>query len=155
MALHGKQIQSGSVANDRLATASNTASANSVVVSKANAKIDLSYIPVDELNLSGSVAFAEDSFTTLATTADGDAVSAVGLSQTPSQSSVPLIYLNGVLIKGLKYGDKTGSAYFSNTNGSTAAARNALTSGTLLHWNASVAGFQLQPGWSVKLVYTV
>jgi hypothetical protein len=118
-------------------------------------------LAINEFNIEGqsasvseSVAFVEDSFTTLATSSDGEPVSASALSQTPSQSSIPRIYLNGVLIQNLKYGDKTGSAYFSNTNGSTAATRNALTAGTVLYWNASVAGFQLQSGWSVKVVYT-
>ena len=260
MALNGKQLKVGTVTNAKLATASNTAGADVVVLSKPDAKIDLSFLPTDlkpwvatlttegphtllagqinkysratgamilhlpatpaqgtvvdlketglhttavtlttasgttqieNLHDPGSVTSVtldvanlyasykwdalnttwrlvavvnrstvaagqvEDDLDTLETSVDGDAVSLAGLSSEPHQFSVLMLYLNGVLINHVSYGNKTGSIYFSNDGGTTAAVRAALTTGTTLHWNGSVAGFELQSGWTVKVVYSV
>lgn len=151
MTVDGKQLKSATVANSKLATASSTASANSVVLSNANGKIDLGYLPVDEL----SGAFVEDPLETLGTSADGDPMGETGLSSTPGASATVMIYLNGIMIRRVSYGDKTGSVFFSNNDGQTAAERSALAAGSKLYWNGSVAGFQLQAGWSLKVVYTL
>lgn len=260
MALNGKQLKGGTVTNAKLATASNTAGADVVVLSKADAKIDLSFLPTDlrpwaatltgegphtllasqtnkysrasgamtlylpasptqgtvvDLKETGAHTTAvtlttaggttqienlsepgnstavtldvanlyasykwdalnttwrlvavvnrstaaagqvEDVFETLETDVDGEPVSVTGLSALPHQFSVLMLYLNGVLINHVSYGSKIGSVFFSNDGGTTAATRAGLTAGSTLHWNGSVAGFELQSGWSVKVVYSV
>lgn len=269
MALDGKQIKPATVSNSRLETASNIASADAVVLSNADAKIDISFLPTEDLvslpswqpavvgtgtftlqtgrinkysrtgvgamtlqfpstpndgdivelkeigaspntvvlttaagtvNIEGvsssgdatSVTLnvaklylsykwdavnstwrliawvnhsaggggtgstpVQDQLSTLATTADGSPVSAVGLSVEPSPVAIILVYLNGVGINHISYGDKSGSLYLSNDGGTTSVLRSAVTVGTQLYWNGSVAGFQLEPGWTVKVVYSV
>lgn len=104
---------------------------------------------------SGGSSLVEDALTTLATTVDGNPCSSTGLSQDPSAFAIILVYLNGVGINHISYGDKTGSLYFSNDDGATALLRAAVTTGSKLFWNGSVAGFQLQSGWTLRVVYSV
>lgn len=101
----------------------------------------------------GSSTQIEDELTTSVTTTDGNEVSATGLSDTPNAFSVLMVYLNGILLNHISYGSKTGSLYFSNDGGSTAAARVAITTGTKLYWNGSVSGFELESGWIIKVIY--
>lgn len=140
MTVDGKQLKSATVANSKLATASSTASANSVVLSNANGKIDLGYLPVDEL----SGAFVEDPLETLGTSADGDPMGETGLSSTPGASATVMIYLNGIMIRRVSYGDKTGASSSATTMGRLPLNEVHLQRG------ASSTGTEVSQGFSFK-----
>ena len=61
------------------------------------------------------------------------------------------VFVNGVMLQ-LK-GDKTGDCYFSGDGGTTARAFASIASTDTLHWNGSVAGYQLEATDEITLVY--
>lgn len=95
----------------------------------------------------------EDTVSTLATTANGQPAASTGLTVAPLTGAYVLAYLNGVLVGHTSYGNKTGSSYWSNDSGTTALGLSGITLGSKFYWNGSVAGFELESGWSLKFVY--
>jgi hypothetical protein len=89
------------------------------------------------------------------TVADGDALIASGLSNTPLSTSRIRVLVNGVDVGRISYGDKTGSAWFSNDAGATAAPRVAVATGSTLHVNPTVAGFTTNTTDTVSVEYEV
>jgi len=71
MAFKGKQIKDGSVATAKLATASVSPAASSVVVSKTNSKIDIGYIPTDDPLLARNFSYTTLASTDVITVPDG------------------------------------------------------------------------------------
>jgi hypothetical protein len=78
----------------------------------------------------------------LVTSADFAAACSTGLAATPALASYVSVDVNGI---GYTVGNgvKNKDCYFSSDSGTTAKATNALTSGDILYWVGSVAGFQL------------
>lgn len=93
--------------------------------------------------------------TASATTSDGDAACATGLSSTPAQNSYVHVVISGGFIPEIGNGVKTKDAYFSGDSGSTARAFNAIVSGDKLYWNGSIAGVQLATTDLVSFHYNV
>jgi len=63
-----------------------------------------------------------------------------------------MVEVNGISVE-LGDGVKTRSAYFSSNNGLTAAAINSLRAGDELIWNGVIAGFDLESGDEINLIY--
>lgn len=95
----------------------------------------------------------DKNLTASVTSSDGDAAMAATISYTPPGDSMVGVLVNGVQMN-LK-GDKTGDCYFSDDGGTTARALTAITSGDSLHWNGSVAGFQLDANDRISLNYVL
>lgn len=86
--------------------------------------------------------------TASATSSDGDAT---GISIDNTPEGMVQVFVNGIMVY-LK-GDKTGECYFSGDGGTTARTFASIVSTDTLHWNGSVAGYQLEATDSITLVY--
>ena len=86
--------------------------------------------------------------TAAATTNDGDA-SGVDIDDSPA--GMVQVFVNGIMVE-LK-GDKTADCYFSGDGGSTARTLTAIASTDTLHWNGSIAGYQLEITDKITLLY--
>jgi hypothetical protein len=87
----------------------------------------------------------------LNTTLDGDA-SGVFITYTPYQDSNVQIHINGIG-SNLGNGIKTKDCWFSGDGGTTARLVADITSGDELHWNGSIAGYQLETTDEVDVIY--
>lgn len=87
-----------------------------------------------------------------AVSVDGGQASASTITDSPISGS----YIN-VLVNGVDYevgdGVKTKVFYFSNDGGTTARDFDDVAAGDTLHFNPSVAGFNLSAGWRISLNY--
>lgn len=86
--------------------------------------------------------------TASATTADGDA-SGISIDNTPE--GMVQVFVNGMMQE-LK-GDKTGDCFFSSDGGTTAVTLANIAATNTLHWNGSIAGYQLDTSDKITLVY--
>lgn len=86
------------------------------------------------------------------TTGDGDQAFAGSISATPE--GYVIVSVNGNSQQ-LGNGVKTKDCYFSGDSGTTARSFGAIVSGDTLHWNGSVAGFQLAATDKIDLDYVV
>jgi len=87
-----------------------------------------------------------------APTAGDNSPTGITLTYTPYQDSYVMVEVNGISVE-LGDGVKTRSAYFSSNNGLTAAAINSLRAGDELIWNGVIAGFDLESGDEINLIY--
>ena len=87
-----------------------------------------------------------------APTAGDNSPTGITLTYTPYQDSYVMVEINGISVE-LGDGVKTRSAYFSSNNGLTAAAINSLRAGDELIWNGVIAGFDLESGDEINLIY--
>lgn len=87
--------------------------------------------------------------TALVTTADTAQAMTQAIVGTPL--GYVQVFINGALQN--MTGDKVGDCYFSNDGGTTARALGAIVSSDTLHWNGSVAGFELATTDKVTLIY--
>jgi|13_taG_2_1085334.scaffolds.fasta_scaffold00160_8 hypothetical protein len=86
--------------------------------------------------------------TASATSSDGDAT---GISIDNVPEGMVQVFLNGSLQE-LK-GDKTGDCFFSANGGTTAVTLSNIAATNTLHWNGSIAGYQLDTTDKLTLVY--
>ena len=85
------------------------------------------------------------------TSSDGDATG-VFISHTPFGDSLVQVSANGLGV-GVGDGVKTLSCYFSVDGGTTARAMADIEGGDQLYWNGSVAGYELDSGDLLDVVY--
>lgn len=85
------------------------------------------------------------------TSADGDSTE-IAITYTPFSDSSVAIKVNGIEIN-LGDGVKTEAAYFSNDGGTTAKAIANVEAGDILHWNGSIAGYQLDATDDIDISY--
>lgn len=79
-----------------------------------------------------------------ATTADGQLAVSIGIARTPAAGGYVGVRLDGLDIPYVGDGTKVGAwCYFSGDAGVTARAWSAITLGDTLHWQGTVAGFEL------------
>lgn len=86
--------------------------------------------------------------TASATSSDGDAT---GISIDNTPEGMVQVFVNGMMQE-LK-GDKTGDCFFSSDGGTTAVTLSNIAATNTLHWNGSVAGYQLDATDKLTLVY--
>lgn len=86
------------------------------------------------------------------TAVDGAQATATTVAATPAGDSYVKVEVNGV---GAVVGDavKTKDCYFSGDGGTTARDINDIASGDTLHWNGTVAGFELDASDIIDLFY--
>jgi len=109
-------------------------------------------ITLGTTNLTFAVAFTQSSaapvktnkyLTANTTTADGNQATATTVTGSPVAGSFVCADVNG-LLESVGDGTKAGcSCYVSGDGGTTARTFNAIQSGDTIHWNGSVAGYQL------------
>jgi len=88
------------------------------------------------------------------TTSDGDQATATALASTPSNGSFIEVLVNGIQVN-LGNGVKTESCYFSGDSGTTARSFANIVSGDTLHWNGTIAGYQLDATDRLDFNYNV
>jgi hypothetical protein len=90
----------------------------------------------------------------LTTVADGDLACAVGLQSAPEFEGFINVAINGLMVTDIGNATRVGAeAYFSNDGGLTARAWNAIAVGDTIHWQGSVAGYQLAAGDRIDVWY--
>lgn len=90
----------------------------------------------------------------LSTTADGDLACVVPLQKAPALDAFVNVAVNGALISNVGNGSRAACAvYFSNDGGLTACTWNQIAVGSTVHWNGSVAGYQLTPSDRIDVWY--
>lgn len=85
------------------------------------------------------------------TSADVDSTG-IAITYTPFSDSVVTVKVNGIEVN-LGDGVKTKDCYFSNDGGATAKAIADIEAGDILHWNGSVAGYQLDGDDDIDVSY--
>lgn len=89
-----------------------------------------------------------------ATAADGDMACGVAIQQQPSLDAFVNVAINGLLNTNVGNGSRVGcDVYFSGDNGVTARAWNAIVVGDTVHWNGTVAGYQLTTNDRIDVWY--
>lgn len=86
------------------------------------------------------------------TTGDGDQATVTTVVSTPDSDSYVEVLVGGIMVE---VGDavKTKDCYFSNDGGTTAKAIEDIASGDTLHWNGSVAGYELSADMEIDFNY--
>lgn len=87
---------------------------------------------------------------------DGDRACDIAIAVTPVRGAAIRVLVNGLDAGRLGDATKVGVAcYLSEDGGFTAKALNMVLIGDVLHWNASVAGYQLAPTDTVSILYEI
>ena len=90
----------------------------------------------------------------LTTSADGSLACLTPIQQAPSIGAFVSVAINGLLNTKVGDGTRVGcDVYFSGDAGVTARAWSAITAGDTVHWNGSVAGYQLTPSDEIDVWY--
>ena len=113
----------------------------------------------DWVDIGGAAAGSEPTtsnkdMTGSVTTSDGDQATATALASTPAGGSFIEVLVNGIQVN-LGNGVKTESCYFSGDSGATARSFANIVSGDTLHWNGTVAGYQLDATDRLDFNYNV
>lgn len=117
--------------------------------------MDASVTPAKLTDPSGAVLTQDDKeITASVTTSDGDQAFAGSISNTPADDCYVGVMINGAM-QVLGDGVKTKDCYFSNDGGTTARSISAIASGDTLHWNGTVAGYELAATDTIDLLYEV
>jgi hypothetical protein len=96
----------------------------------------------------------------IVTLIDGDQASSSTVSNTPVDGSYVEVKINGIEYE-VGNGVKTKTCYFSGDGGTTARGFSSahingqVQTGDTLHWNGSIATFELVAGWRISLNYLV
>jgi hypothetical protein len=88
------------------------------------------------------------------TTTNGDVACATGMISTPNNGSFVKVTVNGDEPE-IGDGVKAKDCYFSGDAGATAKAFTAIITGDKLHWNGSIAGYQLAITDKISFEYNV
>lgn len=78
----------------------------------------------------------------------------VYITYSPYYDSYVMVEVNGISID-LGDNTKNATAYFSGNNGETAVEIEAIRAGDQLIWNGDIAGFELEVGDEINLIYEV
>lgn len=89
-----------------------------------------------------------------ATHSDGDLACDVAVQTAPAFGAFVYVSVNGVLVTDVGDGTKSGAeCYFSGDNGDTARTWDTISVADTLHWQGSVAGYQLAPSDVIDFWY--
>lgn len=105
---------------------------------------------------SGLIAATQhvDTATASATSSDGDATGyAIDSQLNPAADTHFLVFVNGIAVD--LTSDKLGDCYFSNDSGATALSLTAVQPSSTLHWNGSIAGYQLDTDDQIRVAFSV
>jgi len=76
----------------------------------------------------------------------------ITLTYSPYYDSYVIVEINGISVE-VGNGTKIAPAFFSGNSGLSAASIDSLRAGDELIWNGTIAGFDLEPGDEVNLIY--
>ena len=116
-------------------------------------ELDAIGIAKSELTPDGINTYVDKNLNPIATSGDS-ALTGITISYSPYYDSYVAIEVNGISVE-IGDGVKDKDAYFSGNNGLTAAKIEEIRGGDQLIWNGSSAGFDLEAGDEVNLIYEV
>jgi len=116
-------------------------------------ELDAIGITKSELTPDGISTYVDKNLNPVATSGD-NALTGITISYSPYYDSYVTIEVNGISVV-IGDGIKDADAYFSGNNGLTAAKIEEIRAGDQLIWNGSLAGYDLEEGDEVNLIYEV
>jgi hypothetical protein len=116
-------------------------------------ELDAVGITRSELTPDGISTYVDKNLNPIATTGD-ESPTGITISYSPYYDSYVTIEVNGISVE-LGDGTKDKDAYFSGNHGLTAAKIEEIRAGDQLIWNGTLAGYDLEEGDEVNLIYEV
>lgn len=123
-----------------------------IVGQKLTYSLDASGIGQSSIS-DGIGTYVDKNINPVATSGD-IAATGITITYSPYYDSYVMVEVNGISVE-VGDGVKDKAAYFSGNGGTTAAAIEEIRSGDQLIWNGSIAGYDLEIGDSVNLIYEV
>lgn len=143
---NGINVNANDVEVDPDSSASASIAPVSVTVDGVGVTIDDDTITHSAGTLSASTPTVPDkNLTCSVTSSDGDAATAATVTATPKGDSYVAVFVNGIKyqVAANEAARATSVCYFSNDGGTTARTIADIASGDTIHWNGTVAGFEL------------
>lgn len=115
-------------------------------------QIDTHGITASSLKPSGILTYVDKNLQVQSATSGNGSPTGVHITYSPYYDSYVMVEVNGISVE---VGDNLteSSVYFSSNNGATAVEIEAIRTGDQLIWNAVVAGFELEAGDDINLIY--
>ena len=115
-------------------------------------QIDTHGITASSLKPSGILTYVDKNLQVQSATDGNGSPTGVHITYSPYYDSYVMVEVNGISVE---VGDSLteSSVYFSSNNGATAVEIEAIRTGDQLIWNADVAGFELEAGDDINLIY--
>ena len=120
---------------------------------EVNFNLDAIGISRSELNPDGINTYVDKNINPNNTSGD-TALTGVTISYSPYYDSYVTVEVNGISVE-IGDGVKDVAAYFSGNNGLTAAKIEEIRAGDQLIWNGTLAGYDLEEGDEINLIYEV
>ena len=118
---------------------------------KITYELDAHGITGQELLPNGILTYVDKNVNPEATSGD-EAPTGITMSYSPYQDSYVMVEINGLSVE-VGDGLKDKDAYFSGDNGVTATTIEEIRFGDELFWNGNIAGFDLETGDEINLIY--
>ena len=118
---------------------------------KITYELDAHGITGQELLPNGILTYVDKNVNPEATSGD-EAPTGITMSYSPYQDSYVTVEVNGISVE-VGDGLKDKDAYFSGDNGVTATTIEEIRLGDELFWNGNIAGFDLETGDEINLIY--
>lgn len=116
-------------------------------------RVELSYEQGAAVDLQTAIATrANKRMPARATAHDGDRATEVAVTRVPASGTYIAVSVNGLTVQ-VGNGQKAASCYFSGNGGVDARAWSEISQGDTLHWQGSIAGYQLAVGDEIDLFY--
>jgi hypothetical protein len=115
-------------------------------------QIDTHGITASSLKPAGILTYVDKNLQVQHATDGNNSPTGVTITYSPYYDSYVMVEVNGISVE---VGDSTSesSVYFSSNNGATAVEIEAIRAGDQLIWNSEVAGFELEEGDDINLIY--
>ena len=115
-------------------------------------QIDTHGITASSLKPSGILTYVDKNLQVQSATNGNGSPTGVYITYSPYYDSYVMVEVNGISVE---VGDSLteSSVYFSSNNGATTVEIEAIRAGDQLIWNADVAGFELEAGDDINLIY--
>lgn len=115
-------------------------------------QIDTHGITASSLKPSGILTYVDKNLQVQSATNGNGSPTGVHITYSPYYDSYVMVEVNGISVE---VGDNVteSSVYFSSNNGVTAVEIEAIRAGDQLIWNSEVAGFELEAGDDINLIY--
>jgi hypothetical protein len=116
--------------------------------------IDTHGITGENIKPEGILTFSDKNKRVLVNTNGASSPTGVQITYSPYYDSYVMVEVNGISVD-LGNNTKNATCYFSGNNGVTPVAYEEIRSGDQLIWNGNIAGFELEEGDEINLIYEV
>lgn len=116
--------------------------------------IDTHGITGENIKPEGISTFSDKNKKVLINTNGASSPTGVQITYSPYYDSYVMVEVNGISVD-IGNNTKNATCYFSGNNGVTPVAYEEIRSGDQLIWNGNIAGFELEEGDEINLIYEV